>query len=425
MAKARPDVGRSRAGRPRVDADCVGRPARRGAALPARRRRRTCPDDRLVAARTPGRAGRRPARAVPRPHRGGAGRRHRQRQVQPVQRARPAATCPRSASAGPPPARRTPASGARRTAPAALLDWLGVLPRHRFARESALDGDDEAGLRGLVLLDLPDFDSVERTHRLEVDRLLGLVDLMVWVVDPQKYADRVLHDGYLRQFRRHRDVTVVVLNQADRLAPADADRVPGRPAPAARPTTGSPGCRCWPPPPTEPDGAGRAARAAGAHRRRAAGRAAPARRRRGERWRPAWPSWSGRRCAEDAVDRGTVRALTDALAAAAGYRRWPRPPSGRTGTGRRPASAGRRPAGCAGCARDPLRRLRLGPTRPCRVRPGADPPGRTAWDSWSARDVPPPAAIPAMAAQPSAVSLAVRRSPSGPVSSCPTPGRRR
>src|SRR5689334_16667947 len=77
-----------------------------------------------------------------------------------------------------------------------LLDWLGVPTGQRFSRESALDGDDEAALRGLVLLDLPDFDSVEEAHRLEVDRLLDLVDLMVWVLDPQKYADKVVHERY-------------------------------------------------------------------------------------------------------------------------------------------------------------------------------------------------------------------------------------
>ncbi|MFJ6196803.1 GTPase [Micromonospora sp. NPDC092111] len=106
-----------------------------------------------------------------------------------------------------------------------LLDWVGVLPRHRFVRESALDGDDESALHGLILLDLPDFDSVQRSHRLEVDRLLGLVDLVVWVVDPQKYADRVIHTSYLREFHQHRDVTLVVLNQADRLPPAELPRV--------------------------------------------------------------------------------------------------------------------------------------------------------------------------------------------------------
>ncbi len=106
-----------------------------------------------------------------------------------------------------------------------LLDWIGVLPRHRFIRESALDGDDESALHGLVLLDLPDFDSVQHAHRLEVDRLLGLVDLVIWVVDPQKYADRLVHTAYLREFHRHRDVTLVVLNQADRLPPAEVPRV--------------------------------------------------------------------------------------------------------------------------------------------------------------------------------------------------------
>ncbi|MEU1747007.1 GTPase [Micromonospora arida] len=106
-----------------------------------------------------------------------------------------------------------------------LLDWIGVLPRHRFVRESALDADDETALHGLILLDLPDFDSVQRSHRLEVDRLLGLVDQVVWVVDPQKYADRVIHDSYLREFHRHREVTLVVLNQADRLPPAEVPRV--------------------------------------------------------------------------------------------------------------------------------------------------------------------------------------------------------
>jgi len=106
-----------------------------------------------------------------------------------------------------------------------LLDWVGVLPRQRYVRESALDGDDEAAMRGLVLLDLPDFDSVEHGHRLEVDRLLGLVDQVVWVVDPQKYGDRILHSAYLRQFRARSDITIVVLNQADRLSTSDTELV--------------------------------------------------------------------------------------------------------------------------------------------------------------------------------------------------------
>ena len=89
-----------------------------------------------------------------------------------------------------------------------LLDWLDVPMRH------SLDGD---GPDGLVLLDLPDFDSVETSHRLEVDRLVRLVDLLIWVVDPQKYADAALHDRYLRRLAGHAGAMLVVLNQADRL----------------------------------------------------------------------------------------------------------------------------------------------------------------------------------------------------------------
>lgn len=114
------------------------------------------------------------------------------------------------------------------TEAAPMLDWLRVPPDHRFTRERAPGADPAAAkddLRGLVLLDLPDFDSVEGEHAVEVERLLALVDLVVWVVDPQKYADRVLHERYLRRFRRHRDVTMLALNQADLLGDADVVRL--------------------------------------------------------------------------------------------------------------------------------------------------------------------------------------------------------
>jgi GTP-binding protein EngB required for normal cell division len=97
-----------------------------------------------------------------------------------------------------------------------LLDWLEIPRRH------ALDlPDGQHDLRGLVLLDLPDHDSTEMSHRLEVDRLVALVDVLVWVLDPQKYADAAIHDRYLKPLARHGEVMVVVLNQVDRL-PAEA-----------------------------------------------------------------------------------------------------------------------------------------------------------------------------------------------------------
>lgn len=106
-----------------------------------------------------------------------------------------------------------------------LLDWLGVAPRRRFTRESALDADDEAALRGMILLDLPDVDSVEPKHRVEVDRLLHLVDVVVWICDPQKYADQLVHEGYLRQLAGQRSGLIVALNQTDKLLPAHLPKV--------------------------------------------------------------------------------------------------------------------------------------------------------------------------------------------------------
>lgn len=95
-----------------------------------------------------------------------------------------------------------------------LLDWLEVPRRHRHDPEPALDG--------LVLLDLPDHDSVRLEHRLEVDRLVGLVDVLVWVLDPEKYADAAVHDRYLAPLASHAGVLLVVLNQVDRLDGAAA-----------------------------------------------------------------------------------------------------------------------------------------------------------------------------------------------------------
>jgi energy-coupling factor transporter ATP-binding protein EcfA2 len=197
-----------------------------------------------------------------------------------------------------------------------LLDWIGVLPRQRFIRESALDADDEASLHGLVLLDLPDFDSVERGHRLEVDRLLGLVDLVVWVVDPQKYGDRVLHDAYLRQFRRHADITVVVLNQADRLSPADTDIVLSD----LRRLLEEDGLGRVPAIATSAKQPGMLTGLRGLLERSVAERQAALRRLAGdlEAIGEQLATAIGPPAAEDEVDRATVRQLADALAAQAG-----------------------------------------------------------------------------------------------------------
>jgi GTPase Era involved in 16S rRNA processing len=97
-----------------------------------------------------------------------------------------------------------------------LADWLGVPKRHQVSRNSMLDGPvEDRELDGLVLLDLPDHDSTEVAHHVEVDRLVKLADMLVWVLDPQKYADAAIHDRYLRPLASHKDIMLVVLNHID------------------------------------------------------------------------------------------------------------------------------------------------------------------------------------------------------------------
>ncbi|MCZ7414268.1 MULTISPECIES: GTP-binding protein [unclassified Streptomyces] len=112
-----------------------------------------------------------------------------------------------------------------RTGAEGLLERLGVPVRAR--RRAHLRDASQLALRGLVLLDLPDHDSAVVEHREQVDRLLGLVDAVIWVVDPEKYADAVLHERYLKAFAAHAEVTLVVLNQTDRLGAEAAEEVLG------------------------------------------------------------------------------------------------------------------------------------------------------------------------------------------------------
>ncbi|MFC8289554.1 GTPase [Streptomyces sp. NPDC057242] len=106
---------------------------------------------------------------------------------------------------------------------AGLLDRLAI--PNRLRRRPLAGGTGDTGLQGLVLVDLPDHDSAVTAHRDQVDRVLGLVDGVIWVVDPEKYADAALHERYLRPLAGHAEVTFVVLNQIDRLGTEAADLV--------------------------------------------------------------------------------------------------------------------------------------------------------------------------------------------------------
>lgn len=102
-----------------------------------------------------------------------------------------------------------------------LLDWLEVRNRHHA--EPVAGFADEG--TGLILLDLPDFDSTRAANREIVERMVGLVDVLVWVLDPQKYADAAVHNDFLAPLSAHGAVTLVVLNQVDRLPERDVQPV--------------------------------------------------------------------------------------------------------------------------------------------------------------------------------------------------------
>lgn len=101
---------------------------------------------------------------------------------------------------------------------AELLEWMGIPPRHQVSRMGMLERtEQDTSLEGLILLDLPDHDSTEVSHHLEMDRLVRFSDLLIWVLDPQKYADAAIHERYIRPMAAFGAVTLVVLNQIDRI----------------------------------------------------------------------------------------------------------------------------------------------------------------------------------------------------------------
>ena len=98
-----------------------------------------------------------------------------------------------------------------------LLDWLGVASRHQVPPTNS---DHGKALDGLVLLDVPDHDSVQVEHRMEMEWIAAHADMLLWITDPQKYADAALH-RYLKDLSGHGAVMVVALNKVDTLTAAE------------------------------------------------------------------------------------------------------------------------------------------------------------------------------------------------------------
>jgi hypothetical protein len=97
----------------------------------------------------------------------------------------------------------------------ALLEWLGG------AEIRMAPGDGPA----IAIVDLPDLDSIEPGHAARVDSVLPRVDSVLWVTDPEKYDDAMLHDAYLRRWMPRLARQAIVINKSDRLATGDVQRV--------------------------------------------------------------------------------------------------------------------------------------------------------------------------------------------------------
>ncbi|MGJ9464214.1 dynamin family protein [Actinotignum sp. GS-2025e] len=96
-----------------------------------------------------------------------------------------------------------------------VLDWLGVRERKVLLQ---LAPDTTANL---VLVDLPDIDSTAETHRAQAERIIARADVVIWVLDPQKYADAVVHEDFLAAMGEYHSSLLTVINQVDRLGTAD------------------------------------------------------------------------------------------------------------------------------------------------------------------------------------------------------------
>ncbi len=96
-----------------------------------------------------------------------------------------------------------------------LLEWLGGAEARTWAGEGS----------AVAIVDLPDLDSIEPAHAARVDAVLPKIDAVLWVTDPEKYDDAILHDRYLRRWMPRLARQALVVNKSDRLAPEDMQRV--------------------------------------------------------------------------------------------------------------------------------------------------------------------------------------------------------
>jgi GTP-binding protein EngB required for normal cell division len=95
-----------------------------------------------------------------------------------------------------------------------LLDTLGIAYRH-----------EHAAFTRTAIIDLPDVDSIADWHRERVEDLIPRVDGVIWLFDPDKYRDPIVHDEFLARLAEHRSQFIFALNKIDKLRPDDLQTV--------------------------------------------------------------------------------------------------------------------------------------------------------------------------------------------------------
>ena len=95
-----------------------------------------------------------------------------------------------------------------------LLDTLGIAYRH-----------EHSAFTRTAIIDLPDIDSIADWHRERVEDLIPRVDGVIWLFDPDKYRDPIVHDEFLAQLSEHRSQFIFALNKIDKLRPDDLQTV--------------------------------------------------------------------------------------------------------------------------------------------------------------------------------------------------------
>lgn len=95
-----------------------------------------------------------------------------------------------------------------------LADELGIEQRVRHDRFDSI-----------ALIDLPDIDSVAAWHRRIVEDLLPRVDGILWVFDPEKYSDPVVHRAFLDPLSAYAEQFIFVMNKIDLLSEEGVDLV--------------------------------------------------------------------------------------------------------------------------------------------------------------------------------------------------------